>query len=89
MRNAKCEMKSPDAGCFAHNLVRSVELGVRSEGALRADYKAVARSKKLKICDSLFLFFACKKEGGPKACLLVGGTRREPSNVVKPQVSLT
>ena len=30
------------------------------------DYKAIARSKKLKICDSLFLFFtAGKKEGGP------------------------
>ena len=37
-----------------------------------------------RIEDYLSLFFACKKEGGPKACLLVGGTRREPSNVVKP-----
>ncbi len=45
MRNAKCEMKLPDASSqmpdgFAHNLVRSVELGVRSEGALRADCNA-------------------------------------------------
>ena len=24
-----------------------------------------ARSNKLKLCDSLFLFFDCKKEGGP------------------------
>ena len=30
----------PDAGGFAHDLVRSEELGVRSVGALRADCKA-------------------------------------------------
>jgi hypothetical protein len=33
---------------------------------LRWQLKSFARSKKLKICDSLFLFFTVgKKEGGP------------------------
>ena len=33
-----------------------------------------ARSNILKICDSLSLFFACKKEGGPLPMAMVGGT---------------
>ena len=50
-KNDRCQF--PDAGGFAHDLVRSVELGVRSVGALCADYKASQGVKKLNISDSL------------------------------------
>ena len=48
------------------------------------DCKAL-QGVKIEALRSLSLFFtAGKKEGGPKACLLVGGTRRAFTNVVNP-----